>query len=59
MNLNKRFFCLITFLTLLGYAQAQTIDSLDVKIGQMILIGFPGSKVDEKVLEEIRQGKVG
>lgn len=59
MNLNKRFFCLITFLTLLGYAQAQTIDSLDVKIGQMILIGFPGSKVDEKVLEEVRQGKVG
>ncbi|HMV07710.1 MAG TPA: glycoside hydrolase family 3 N-terminal domain-containing protein [Cyclobacteriaceae bacterium] len=59
MNLNKRFFCLITFLTLLGYAQAQTIDSLDVKIGQMILIGFPGSKVDDKVLEEIRQGKVG
>lgn len=25
----------------------------------MILIGFPGSKVDDKVLEEIRQGKVG
>lgn len=46
-------------MTLLGYAQAQTIDSLDVKIGQMILIGFPGSKVDDKVLEEIRQGKVG
>ncbi len=25
----------------------------------MILIGFPGTKADEKVLEEIRQGKVG
>lgn len=25
----------------------------------MILIGFPGAKVDEKVLDEIRQGKVG
>lgn len=40
-------------------AIAQTRDSLDIKIGQMILIGFPGAKVDEKVLEEIRQGKVG
>lgn len=38
---------------------AQTRDSLDIKIGQMILIGFPGTKVDEKVLQEIRQGKVG
>lgn len=37
----------------------QERDSLDIKIGQMILIGFPGTKADEKVLEEIRQGKVG
>ena len=35
------------------------MDSLDLKIGQMILIGFPGTAVDEKVLDEVRQGKVG
>lgn len=38
---------------------AQSQDSLDIKIGQMILIGFPGQDVDQKVLEEIRMGKVG
>lgn len=40
-----------------GFAQAQ--DSLDIKIGQMILIGFPIAEVDKKVLEEIRLGKAG
>lgn len=40
-------------------SMAQVRDSLDIKIGQMILIGFPGTKADDKVLEEIRQGKVG
>lgn len=34
-------------------------DSLSIKIGQMILIGFADTKVDEKVLNEVRQGKVG
>jgi beta-N-acetylhexosaminidase len=34
-------------------------DSLDIKIGQMILIGMPQAKVDAKVLEEVRTGKVG
>jgi beta-N-acetylhexosaminidase len=42
-----------------GLAQAQAPDSLDIKIGQMILIGFPGTTVDQKVMEEIRAGKVG
>jgi len=54
-------FCL-TILTLLQLQLlvAQTkIDSLDFKIGQMILIGFPGTEVDPKVLEEVREGKVG
>jgi len=40
-------------------ASAQTVDSLDIKIGQMILIGFPGTQVDTAVLREVRQGKVG
>jgi beta-N-acetylhexosaminidase len=37
----------------------QTPDSLDVKIGQMILIGLPKSELDTLVLEEVRKGKVG
>lgn len=39
-------------------SKAQT-DSLSIKIGQMILIGFAEAKVDEKVLKEIKDGKVG
>lgn len=38
---------------------AQPMDSLGIKIGQMILIGFPDKKIDPLVLEEIRAGKVG
>jgi len=38
---------------------AQEIDSLSLKIGQMILIGYPGMQVDPLVEEEIRSGKVG
>jgi beta-N-acetylhexosaminidase len=38
---------------------ADAQDSLDIKIGQMLLIGFPGPAVDQKVLEEVRAGKVG
>ncbi|HEY0652792.1 MAG TPA: glycoside hydrolase family 3 N-terminal domain-containing protein [Chryseosolibacter sp.] len=34
-------------------------DSLGIKIGQMIEIGFPKAEVDLKVLEEVRLGKVG
>lgn len=39
--------------------RAQSVDSLDIKIGQMLLIGFPKGEVDPLVLEEIRKGKVG
>lgn len=38
---------------------AQTLDSLDIKIGQMILIGVPGTSVDPTVLQEIKEGKAG
>lgn len=57
----KSFFKLVIFFSFFGFTEgvAQTRDSLDIKIGQMILIGFPGAQVDEKVREEIRQGKVG
>ncbi|HEY0743277.1 MAG TPA: glycoside hydrolase family 3 N-terminal domain-containing protein [Chryseosolibacter sp.] len=46
----------LTSVALSGYAQQ---DSLGIKIGQMIEIGFPKAEVDPKVLEEVRQGKVG
>ncbi|MEJ2006237.1 MAG: glycoside hydrolase family 3 N-terminal domain-containing protein [Cyclobacteriaceae bacterium] len=36
-------------------------DSLDIKIGQMLMIGFPGTSIsaDDPVMSEIKQGKVG
>jgi beta-N-acetylhexosaminidase len=34
-------------------------DSLDIKIGQMILIGFPQPKVDQRALNAIKSGKAG
>ena len=49
-------------LILLGFcrtANAQVSDSLDIEIGQMILIGMPKAEVDSSVLEEVRSGKVG
>lgn len=50
-------FFLLFFIIQYQFSLSQ--DSLDIKIGQMILIGFPQAKVDEKVLEGIRNGKVG
>jgi beta-N-acetylhexosaminidase len=35
------------------------VDSLDIKIGQMILIGLPQTKVDPNVLEAVKSGKIG
>src|SRR5690606_33824834 len=37
----------------------QKRDSLDIKIGQMLQIGFPKATVDPQVLREVREGKVG
>lgn len=39
--------------------QGQAVDSLDIRIGQMILIGVPGTSVDDAVMAEVSQGKVG
>jgi beta-N-acetylhexosaminidase len=65
MNITKRisfrlkpFFILYVAGSLLE-VNAQQSDSLDIKIGQMLLIGFPGPQVDAKVLDEVRRGKVG
>ena len=50
---------IFTLLFVCTYSFAQTIDSLDIKIGQMILIGVPKAELDPLVLEEVRSGKVG
>lgn len=51
---------LFAVLLLAGFQlYAQAPDSLDIKIGQMLLIGFSGPQVDAQVLKEVRQGKVG
>lgn len=61
MKIIKRIVAVLWLSVLTGPSNvnAQDRDSLDIKIGQMILIGFPGQEVDEKVLDEVRAGKVG
>lgn len=60
-NISDRIFytAIIIGTVFLSPLNAQQLDSLDIKIGQMILVGFQGTSVDEMVLEEARQGKVG
>jgi beta-N-acetylhexosaminidase len=58
--MNKSYTKCLSFFILLSFPlHSFSQDSLDLKIGQMILIGFPQAKVDENVLEGIKQGKVG
>jgi len=51
------------FLILISFSIApafgQSVDMLDIKIGQMILIGMPKAELDQQVLEEVKKGKVG
>jgi len=54
----KKTFLYFFFIFSFELVQAQR-DSLDIKIGQMILIGMPKAEVDSAVLEEVKQGKVG
>ena len=58
MNRRKSLILLFSACVVFSTA-AQKTDSLDIKIGQMLLIGFPKAEVDPLVLEEIRRGKVG
>jgi beta-N-acetylhexosaminidase len=55
MKLSFLAVCLIV--SSVGFSQKQ--DSLDIKIGQMILTGYPGPELDSTLLQEIRDGKVG
>src|ERR1043166_6305892 len=53
----KKILCLLLVLPFVNaYAQK---DSLDIKIGQMILIGIPKGEVHSVVLEEVKRGRVG
>lgn len=62
MIVRKQFFFLFIQLCIFHQVtsvNAQVKDSLDIKIGQMILIGFAAAEVDQKVLDEVRSGKAG
>ncbi len=52
-------FLLITAASLTSKLQGQPMDSLALKIGQMILIGMPKAEVDSSVLHEVATGKAG
>lgn len=54
-----RFFSVLFLVICTSIVSAQTPDLLDMKIGQMIMIGMPTAELDQKVLEEIKRGKVG
>lgn len=54
-----RFFSVLFLVICTNIVSAQTPDLLDMKIGQMIMIGMPTAELDQKVLEEIKRGKVG
>jgi len=58
MKIIKSLF-VIGVIALCPMAYAQDKDMLDIKIGQMLMIGFPKAEVDPILLEEIRAGKVG
>lgn len=59
MRSTLKFIFLVSFILCTQVVHAQVRDSLDIKIGQMILIGLPQAKVDSTVLREVQQGKVG
>lgn len=51
----------IACLSSLAFGQKTNIDSLDIKIGQMIMVGFSGQQVsaDDPILKEIAEGMIG
>jgi beta-N-acetylhexosaminidase len=61
MNITKKLLLTLFALAVVQVVLSQTKmrDSLDIKIGQMILIGFPKQEVDQDVLREVGEGKVG
>ena len=51
--------CVLVVIFSAHFGYAQTLDSLDLKIGQMIMIGLPKAEVDTAVLLEVQTGKAG
>ena len=56
--LNSRLL-LFLFLPLVYSTSCAQRDSLEFKIGQMIMIGFPGTTPDADVIQAIQAGKIG
>jgi len=54
----KRITLLAVILTITFQTNAQ-IDSLDIKIGQMLLVGVNGKSADSLILKSIQDGRVG
>ncbi len=56
----KFFIALLTFLAPV-FVMAQESDSLSIKIGQMLMIGYPGTSVPEgdPILTDLAQGRAG
>jgi len=48
-----------TLVFLFGASSAQVQDSLDIKIGQMLMVGYPGPELDTTLLTEVKAGKAG
>ncbi len=55
----KKLLFAVLLVSFCSQAFGQKVDSLSIKIGQMILIGMPKAEVDSVVLREVKQGKIG
>lgn len=58
-NTNKTILSVVLCLLSVAGLYAQNTDSLDYKIGQMLLVGMNGQQVDEQLLTNVKEGKVG
>ncbi|MEM0938459.1 MAG: glycoside hydrolase family 3 N-terminal domain-containing protein [Bacteroidota bacterium] len=63
LKINTRLpFHLVIFISFFGFPKADPRDSLDIMIGQMIMVGIGDFNVvdsDEPIFQEIKNGKVG
>src|SRR5690606_17400319 len=57
--LHRHCLALLAVITPALMSTAQPVASLDIKTGQMILIGVPGTTVGQAGMAEARQGRVG
>lgn len=52
---------LFVILLIVQFSTQAQVDSLDIKIGQMLMVGMPGNSVNEssQIIKDIKEGKVG